>query len=407
MDVGPGSVIRAYDGALGVGADACSGSGATTANVSDITIDDMTGGNLVVLISHQGGAFAPGQPVETTGSEIEIAVTAGGGTNRLEVDGSDNADTFAFGEMGGAVVGNLNVAAETTGADFDDLDATGVETLLVRGRGGDDDLNATGNSGLGIGPVNLAVLTLEGGNQADFLRGGSGADTVRGGTQNDNLVGGAGQDNLDGERDLDRLDGGAAADVIEGGTEADRVLYDDRTTAQVLTIGNGAPDDGGTEDQSAAGRDNVGASVEYATTGSGPDSVTGSLVENRVNGKAGDDVILGLGGNDTLDGELGNDRLDGGDGADILRALDGADTELGGSGKDKLIGGAGADKLFGGPGGDRVTGDLGKDVHKGQDGNDKLFARDGKKDKKIDCGAGKAKKESAKADPKDPKPRSC
>ncbi len=111
-------------------------------------------------------------------------------------------------------------------------------------------------------------------------------------------------------------------------------------------------------------------------------------------------MILGLGGNDTLDGELGNDCLDGGDGADNLRALEGADTELGGTGKDKLLGGAGADKLFGGPGGDQVTGDLGKDVHKGQDGNDKLFAKDGKKDKKIDCGAGKAKKESAKVDPR-------
>ncbi len=38
----------------------------------------------------------------------------------------------------------------------------------------------------------------------------------------------------------------------------------------MLTIGNGAADDGGAEDQSAAGRDNVGASVEYATRGIGP-----------------------------------------------------------------------------------------------------------------------------------------
>ena len=407
VDVAPAGQIRAFDGNIGAGADACGAVDASTANMDSISIQDMTGGDLVVLISHQGGAFAPGLTAEPTGSEIEITVASGGGTDRLEVDGSDNADTFTFGETGGAVVANLNVAAETAGADFDDLNATGIETLLVRGRGGEDDLNATGSSGLGIGPVNLAVLTLEGGNQPDFLRGGSGADTIKGGTQDDNLVGGAGQDNLDGERDLDRLDGGAAADVIEGGTEADRVLYDDRTTAQTVTIGNGAADDGGGEDQSAAGRDNVGVSVEYATMGSGPDSVTGSSVENRINGKVGDDVILGLGGNDTLDGELGNDRLDGGDGADLLRALDGADTDLGGSGKDRLFGGAAADKLFGGPGADQVTGDLGKDVHKGQGGNDVLFARDGKRDKKIDCGAGKAKKESAKVDPKDPKAKSC
>jgi Ca2+-binding RTX toxin-like protein len=407
VDVSAGQ-IRAFDGPIGSGADACAATDASTTNLDQIDIIDATGGDAVVLLSEQGGAFAPGVAAEATGPEIEIQVTGGGGNDRLEVDGDDGADAFVLGQVAANLMANLNAGAETSSPDFDDVTGLAMEDLVVRGRGGNDDINATGSAANGVDPADPASLGIEGGNQEDVLRGGPGADSLLGGTQDDNVIGGAGDDAVDGGRDQDKVEGGAGADGIEGGTEEDRAFYDDRATAQTVTVANGAADDGGTEDQSGGSRDNVGASVENVTTGSAADSVTGSVGPNKIDAGAGDDIVVGGEGNDQLDGNTGNDFVDGSGGADKVRGQAGADTGLGGSGKDDVLGGDAADRLFGGAGADFVRGDAGKkDLMKGQGGNDRIAAKDKKKDKKIDCGAGKAKKENATVDRADPKPKSC
>jgi Ca2+-binding RTX toxin-like protein len=405
-----GGAIRVHDGALGA-ADLCPPATPTVTNTDTINVNDTSGGDSVLLVSLQGGTFAPGENIapptpDATGPEIEINYTAGAGIDRVEVEGSDNADTFDLAQAApGGFNANLNPAADGATPDCDDVAATGVENVIARGRGGDDDINASGCGGLPA--LDPDTLSLEGNNQEDMLRGGPGGDSIKGGTQADNLSGGAGDDSLDGERDNDKLDGGAAADLIVGGSETDRVLYEDRTMPVTATIGNGAADDGDTGDQSGGARDNIDATVENITGGTVGDSLTGSFAINDMEGGAGDDVMNGLGANDTVDGGIGNDTQDGGDGADKVRGESGADIERGGSGKDKVLGGDSADLLFGGPGGDLLRGEKGKDLFKGQLGNDKLAARDGKRDKKIDCGAGKARKESATLDRKDPKPKSC
>ncbi len=415
-----GSDIQVHDGAIGASPVACTGGPATVTNTDQITVNDTAVGphNVTLLVSLQGGPFAPGQNVDppagsadTTGPEIEIVFVAGDPTDldTVEIDGSDEADDIDVGE--GAVTtfnANLNPAADGASPDCDDVTATLSERAVVQGRGGDDDLNATACQNL----PNLQALDpvrLEGNNQADFLRGGPGADEVLGGTQDDNVNGGAGEDTLDGSSGDDKLDGGTGADGVEGGDGTDRVLYEDRTTPLTVTIGNGGADDGGSEDQAGGSRDNVGLSVEHVTGGSAGDSITGSAVRNVLNGGLGDDFLLGGEGNDDLEGEGGNDSLDGGGGNDDVSGADGTDSVRGSGGADDLFGGSAADRLLGGAGADFLKGQGGKqDVMSGEGGNDKLAAKDGKKDKKINCGKGKAAKESAKVDRKqDPPAKSC
>jgi hypothetical protein len=407
-----GNEIRVFVGPPGSGPGIPCTDTITVTNTNSIAVNDVVAHNLVTLVSLQGGTFAPGlsNAGDAAGApEIEISVAGADGTDRIEVDGSDNAETLDLGQSAAAsFLANLNPASETAAPDCDDVSATGVEDVIVRGRGGDDNINAVGCDLLtGIDPLDPGSLSLEGNNQDDLTRGGPGADGLKGGTQADSLIGGAGDDILDGERDNDKVDGGVGADGISGGTETDRVLYEDRTVAVIATIGNGAPDDGDTSDQSGGVRDNIDATVENITGGTVGDLLIGSAATNIMDGGAGDDSMNGMGGNDTVDGGIGNDSQDGGAGADKVRGESGADTSRGGPGKDKLLGGDSADRLLGGPGGDLLRGESGRDKFKGQAGNDKLAARDGKRDPKINCGAGKAKKESATLDRKDPAPKSC
>lgn len=412
-----GSTINVYDGPTTATPEVCTGGPVTVTNVDAIVVNDFPGHDATLLVSLQGGGFEPGEndtpplsSVDSTGPEIEISFAAGNGTSdQIELDGSDSADDFDLGQTAGTTFNaNVNPAADGAMPDCDDVSATGVEDVIVRGRGGDDDVNATSCNGIGGGlPLDPDSLALEGGNQADAVRGGPGVDSVLGGTQDDNVKGGDGNDSIDGERDNDKVDGGVGADTLEGGTETDRVFYDDRATVVTATIGNGGADDGGSEDQSGGNRDNIGLSIENLTGGSAGDSVTGSSTRNVVNSGAGDDVLLGVDGNDELQGEDGNDTLDGGGGKDELRGLAGTDTERGGGASDQLFGGDSADKLFGGNGGDVLKGDKGKDSMSGQAGNDKINAKDRKRDTKISCGKGKASKESAKVDKQDPKAKSC
>ncbi len=105
----------------------------------------------------------------------------------------------------------------------------------------------------------------------------------------------------------------------------------------------------------------IDGTSDYAQTGNGNITVTGSAKADvvvlgqglqKVSGGAGDDSIFADKNPDlasdilTLDGQDGNDFLLGGGGKDVL---------TGGNGNDELDGGAGADKMTGGAGGDLYT----------------------------------------------------
>lgn len=91
-----------------------------------------------------------------------------------------------------------------------------------------------------------------------------------------------------------------------------------------------------------------------------PGGLTGPVIDplaggdDSIDGGTGNDTIHGAGGNDTLNGDAGNDQLFGGAGNDSLSGGIGNDTLDGGDGDDRLLVGQG-DVATGGAGNDRFT----------------------------------------------------
>lgn len=155
--------------------------------------------------------------------------------------------------------------------------------------------------------------------------------------------------------------------------------------------------------------DNRTACVDTGTTAGVPDGTTGTgenptiklgdrddtLVSDnvgdlRVSGGPGDDNMRG-GSRPVIGGaEFGNDPspeyFDGQGGDDVLKGFGQPDTLNGGKGSDTVVGGKGKDSLYGGGGPDLVD------------------ARDGQRDRAIDCGPGK---DRVKLDKADPEPKNC
>jgi Ca2+-binding RTX toxin-like protein len=78
----------------------------------------------------------------------------------------------------------------------------------------------------------------------------------------------------------------------------------------------------------------VYVSIENLMGSSYGDELTGSYVDNRIEGIGGNDIIFGLSGHDLLLGGAGDDVIDGGFGNDLLRGGPGADALTGDVGTD-------------------------------------------------------------------------
>ncbi|MGZ5312699.1 MAG: calcium-binding protein [Solirubrobacterales bacterium] len=361
----------------------------TVSNTTSITVNDAAAHNTALVVNEQNGTFAPGlnTPPDAGVPEIDITLAMLDGTDSLQVDGTDNADNFLFGQSAAGNLGaNLN-NTETTAADATDLVASGVEAVTINGRKGDDTISLVGNAGIAqiAAPLVRGPLLIDGGNQNDTLRGGAGNEDVHGGTQDDDLDGGGATDSMLGEDGDDSLKENAGPDLMDGGTGTDLATYATRTNAVNVTA-DGVPNDGGAEDSFG---DNVTATVENINGGAEADTLGGNALVNSITGNAG---------NDTASGGDGNDKVSGSDGVDRL---------LGQVGNDKIFGGLGNDNLVGGGNNDKLTGNAGKDIFFGKNGIDRLIAKDNTKDKKLSCGKGSNKRESFTKDRKDPKPKSC
>ena len=84
-------------------------------------------------------------------------------------------------------------------------------------------------------------------------------------------------------------------------------------------------------------------------------------------------------------------------------------TTVSGSGNNKLYGGRGGDKLVGGDANDLLNGGRGADSFLGNEGTDTIQAKDGARDKSINCdGLGvKSNKDKATVDASDPRATNC
>jgi Ca2+-binding RTX toxin-like protein len=279
--------------------------------------------------------------------------------------------------------------------------AAGNDTITVESIGPGDETGIHGFAGND---------RLTGASSEDFVVGYRGNDVLFGNGGADRMLGGPSPDTPDD----DTLDGGPGPDSISGdsssgGIGIDTVVYAGRPASEPLnvTVNGGVNNDGGSSDGSG---DSV-IHVENVVGGAGDDLIEdaggfGVLKDNIFRGGAGNDTLISNEGSDVLFGEAGADRLQAGRSADRLNGGDDADLLNGDDGPDLLFGDDGDDRLLSGPKQDRLTGGKGRDFMKGQGQKDHIFARDGQRDRRLDCGPG-GRKESAQRDRIDPAPISC
>jgi serralysin len=297
---------------------------------------------------------------------------AGAGFDRL--DGGEGFDTADYGDLtgpvqilvteGGFVQANgaatsdllFNVEAISGTAFGDSFTALGPTAMLLRGMGGNDQLEGgfgdTLDGGEGSDTFIVAdattVVVEDGTDGAVDLVWSlvdhvlvAGAENLSlfgnaniGGTGNtrDNLITGQAGNNLLGGLDgADTLFGDAGADTMVGGAgndlyfvhDSDDVVIDD-AAGEGLVIASASFTLGGTL-------------RNLVQAGDAGIDATGNAAGNRIAGNAGDNQLSGLGGDDDLFGGIGNGLLLGGNGADTLEGGTGADTLSGGAGDDLYI----------------------------------------------------------------------
>ena len=151
--------------------------------------------------------------------------------------------------------------------------------------------------------------------------------------------------------------GTADNDRIYATTNGATVAFTRHDFTQILSIDgvHGIVIDGGDGDDSIVL--GVGMMGSVLVGGAGRDTLIGADGDDTLLGGAGPDRLYGGGGQDFLSGQGHNDFLDGGSGSDRLYGDAGNDILLGGSGNDRLWGGSGADTLDGGTGTDRAERD--------------------------------------------------
>lgn len=368
---------RSADRALLVNGYACGS--ATTLSASTINVTGSTGTN-TVIVDFINGAFGYG-----TSSHAALIVDLVSGSNdAFKIRGSTGLDRITFGADG--------IASNTD--NYKDITVANADSFVVSLGAGSDQFSGQGTKGTGL--AYSSALTVYGGEGNDTLTGGDGVDTMYGGDGNDTIAGSAGDDVLNGGDGDDTFDEGSAsngADTFNGDADTDTVSYASRTNAITASI------DGTGNDGESGETDDIGATVEGITGGSGNDTLTGSANADILHGGDGDDTLTGLAGDDTLYGDAGDDTFDEGS------ATSGADAIHGGAGTDLLsyasrtndltitvdstandgeasegdnvytdveniTGGDGDDSITGGTADNVLTGGAGDDTLNGGSGND-------------------------------------
>ncbi len=242
------------------------------------------------------------------------------------------------------------------------------------------------NIGDGTRLTDFDVLDVRGGSAADRFTGGGLLDNLFGNGGNDTLSGNAGADRLNGGLDNDQLDGGTGADSMDGGAGNDLYLVDN--------VGDVVTDSSGLDTiTTTLSRYNLGGTgVEtliFAGTGSGnmagndlDNTLIGSALNDRLDGKGGGDQMIGLSGNDvyTVSSFLdvieeapdgGVDTVQRGNGDIILFDFQNVENaRLLGIGAFGLFGDDAANRLTGNSADNVISGGMGADVLLGGKGFD-------------------------------------
>jgi Ca2+-binding RTX toxin-like protein len=241
--------------------------------------------------------------------------------------------------------------------------------LVAYGADGPDTINIRG----AIRAETFALV--EGGRDADVLTGGPGDEVLLAGD-----VTAARPYPADSERNVLRGGGGddvlassfGGPDLLQAGPGGDQLITVSPCSGHVLDGGGGGPDIAGFARSRLPVVARIGGTaVLLPALNPYPCTAPSKILKNV-------EILEGTNGPDTLIGSRGSDALIlGGDGDDLLKGLGGADRLRGDGHRDRLFGGKGADVLE---------------------------ARDGERDRVVNCGEGGR---SAVADKRDPVSPSC
>ncbi len=169
-----------------------------------------------------------GDDTITGGREVfgpaSINVDGGAGDDVTRYNGTDVADTIEITANGTEVSTFASLSAR--------LDTTAVESVVVLGLAGTDTITAAGN----LAP--LTALTIDGGDDGDFLRGGTGADLIIGGDGDDFVDGNQGADRALLGRGDDRFqwDPGDGSDTVEGQSGIDALDFNGSGASEGMDV---------------------------------------------------------------------------------------------------------------------------------------------------------------------------
>ena len=342
------------------------------------------------------------------GNEGDDTINAGGGDDVIEIRGDrDGYDAVDGGSGNDTIraVANFATMGLRSVANVETITAAGFSGVTIRGSFGNDSLDFSGTTLVGIGSIDAA-----GGN--DTINGSASADLIMAGSGNDVINAGGGDDvvQFDGTGSgFDAVDGGGGNDVIRASSNNTRIGLTSVANVETITA-NGysgvyISGSSGADTLDLTGSTLIG--IGQIDGGSGNDTISGTAAADSLIGGIGDDVLSGGAGNDRFQvsgTSAGFDAVDGGSGLDMIAALtantiiglsslanvetitsqgfanvsisgsslanvlDFSQVEL--SGITKIDGGAGNDTLTGTSGADVLLGSAGDDALNGGAGND-------------------------------------
>ncbi|HKH32397.1 MAG TPA: calcium-binding protein [Gaiellaceae bacterium] len=363
--------------------------------------DTLTGGDADDQIFGESGND---RMVWNPGDDTDLN-EGGAGTDAVEVNGGNGAETFA-------------ATANGTRVRFDRLDPAPFsidigtsEKLVLNANGGDDSFSATGNLAA------LIQITVDGGASNDTILGSNGPDLLMGGDGNDFVDGQQGNDValLGANTDVFQWDPGDGSDTVEGQDGTDTMSFNGSGANEMFEasanggrlrftrdVGNivmdvndlevvdlnalGGTDTITVDDLSATDVVELDGDLAGVLGGIAGDGQADTVI---VNGTNGDDIVdvFGAGTSASVVGLSARVNIANSEGANdalVIHTLAGQDgvtattlpagviklTIDGGAGDDSLLGSQGADVFLGGGEDDFVFGDNGNDLALMGAGND-------------------------------------
>ncbi|HUQ04976.1 MAG TPA: calcium-binding protein [Kofleriaceae bacterium] len=353
---------------------------------------DAAGGDDVVVINEQGGAYTSEEKVTIRGGTGNDTLQGGvgpetfdGGTGRDTVIGGLGLDTIDLGDgddtvawrpgdasdviEGGAGLDRLSFLMASIGENIGlgvqgdhlrltrdigtvTLDGHGLELVELTARGGADRITIDDLTPAAIARVDVDLaytIPTQGDGVADaiVLNGTAGADVIDVSLDvatGDVVASGLGSEIRvrNGELAFDRL--------VVNGDASDRVDIDGTAAADTMIIttdGAGRVYDGGAFNVYVA----PAAAIAVTVNGNAGDDHIATTISDAnpvvIDGGAGNDQIVGGPGPDRITGGTGNDHVDGRYAADAVSLGDGEDTFVWdpGDASDVVEGGAGLDAL--------------------------------------------------------------